>query len=98
MLVVDNAAIVVEADSDGVEADLGVVAEAAAFAHPGGRQTADAELLAPVDREYGSLRSAGRAGAAGLDLDEDERLAIEGDDVELAVAGARVALDQLPAA
>lgn len=35
--------------------------------------------------------------ARPLDLDEDEGAAVAGDDVELAVAGAGVALDDLPA-
>ena len=39
----------------------------------------------------------GGAGPAGLHLDEDEGGAVDGDDVELAVAGARVALEDLPA-
>ncbi len=87
----------VEGDADCVEADLGVAGELAAFAHPGGRQAPHLQLLAPVDAEDGALGAEGRAGAAGLDLDEDERAAVEGDDVELAEAGASVALDDLPA-
>jgi hypothetical protein len=37
-----------------------------------------------------------RAGAPGLDLDEDQRRAVQGDQVELAGAGAGVALDHAP--
>ena len=54
-------------------------------------------LLTPIDAEDGSLGAEGRALAPGLDLDEDQRRAVEGDDVELAIAGAGVALDDLPA-
>jgi len=97
VLDVEHSAASIEGDADRVEADFRVAADAAPFAHPGGRQTADAQLLAPVDREDGTLGPEGRAHTAGLDLDEDQRLAVEGDDVELAVAGARVALEQLPA-
>ena len=50
-----------------------------------------------VDREDRALGAEAGARAAGLDLDEDEGAAVEGDDVELAVAGAGVALDDLPA-
>src|SRR6185436_5054618 len=98
VLDVEHAPGAVEADADGVEADAGVAADAAPFRHPGGRQAADAELLAPVDREHGALGTEGRPGAAGLDLDEDERLAVEGHDVELAIAGSCVALEELPVA
>ena len=54
-------------------------------------------LLAGADREDRALGAEVGAVAAGLDLDEDEGAAVEGDDVELAVAGAGVALDDLPA-
>jgi hypothetical protein len=54
-------------------------------------------LLATVDREDRALGAERGAGAAGLDLDEDKGAAVEADDVELAVAGAGVALDYLPA-
>ena len=87
----------VEGDADGVEADLGVEREVAVRGHPGGREAADPLLLAAVDREDRALGAEGRALAPGLDLDEDEGAAVAGDDVELAVAGAGVALDDLPA-
>ena len=52
-----------------------------------------------ADPEHRALRAEGRALAAGLDLDEDERPPVRRDDVELAEAGAGVALDDLqPAA
>ncbi len=92
-----DAAGAVEGDADGVEADLGVARRVAAFAHPGGGEAADALLLAAVDAEDRALGAEGGVLAAGLDLDEDERAAVEGDDVELAEAGAGVALDDLPA-
>ena len=87
----------VEGDADGVEADLGVGREVAALGHPGGGEAAHAALLAAVDREDRALGAEGGALAAGLDLDEDEGAAVAGDDVELAVAGAGVALEDLPA-
>ena len=93
----DRAAGAVEGDADGVEADLGVVGGVAALAHPGGGEAADSLLLAVVDAEDRALGAEGGVLAAGLDLDEDERAAVEGDDVELAEAGAGVALDDLPA-
>ena len=96
MLVVDDVASPVVGDADGVEADRVVAGQVAALGHPGGRQAADAELLAPPDRQHRALGPVQRAAAAGLDLDEDQRAAVEGDDVELAVAGAGVALDDLP--
>lgn len=65
--------------------------------HPGGGEAAHAALLARSDRMRRPLRPGGGPGAAGLDLDEDERGAVAGDDVELAVAGAGVAVDDLPA-
>ena len=93
-----DAAGAVEGDADGVEADLGVA---------GRRRGARPSRRWPGGGPARCLRRptarTGRSGpkaaplAAGLDLDEDERAAVEGDDVELAVAGAGVALDDLPA-
>ncbi len=97
MLNADDPAAAVEGDADGVEADLGVVRGVAAFAHPGGGEAAHALLLAAVDAEDRALGAEGGVLAAGLDLDEDEGAAVEGDDVELAETGAGVALDDLPA-
>ena len=55
VLVVDDAPCVVVGDADRVEADRVVAGQVAAFAHPGGRQAADAELLAPADRQHRAL-------------------------------------------
>src|ERR1700709_849218 len=65
-------------------------------ARSGGTPTAPA-LRAGVAREDRTLGPEGAVLAAGLDLDEDERRPVAGDDVELAVAGAGVALEDLPA-
>jgi hypothetical protein len=53
-------------------------------------------LLAAIDRVDRALRTVGGIGSAGLDLDEDEGATVECDDVELAIAGAGVALEGLP--
>ena len=45
----------------------------------------------------GPLGAVVRARPAGLDLDEHQRPPVEGDDVDLAEAGAGVALDDPPA-
>ena len=88
----------VEGDADGVEADLVVAREvAAALRHPGGGEAADLALLAGADREDRPLGAEVGALASRLDLEEDQGRAVEGDEVELAEAGARVALDDLPA-
>ena len=92
-----DAARAVEGDADGVEPDLGRSGELPALRHPGGGEAAYPELLAAVDREDGALRAERRSLPSGLDLDEDEGTTVEGDEVELAVAGAGVALDDLPA-
>src|ERR1700733_15364005 len=60
-------------------------------------ETAGLTLLAGVDGEDRALGSEGRSPAAGLDLEEDQGAAVAGDDVELAVTGPGVALDDLPA-
>jgi ribonuclease HII len=96
VLDVEHIPDLVEGDADRVEADLGVGGNVSALAHPSAGEAADAGLLAEVDREDGALGAEGRAGAAGLYLDEDQREAVEGDDVELAVAAAGIALDDLP--
>ena len=97
MLDLDWAAAAVEGYADGVEADLGVVGSVAPLAHPGNGKAADTLLLAAVDAEDRALGAEGGTLTTGLDLDEYERAAVEGDDVELAETGAGVALDDLPA-
>ena len=88
----------VEGDADGVEADLGVARDGRG-ARPsrrwrgGGRGAACARSTARTGRSGPNAAPC----AAGLDLDEDEGAAVAGDDVELAVAGAGVALEDLPA-
>ena len=93
-----TAAGAVEGDADGVEADLGVGA-AGRGARPSRRWRAGGPGAACGRSTARIGRSGPKAvpGAAGLDLDEDEGAAVAGDDVELAVAGAGVALDDLPA-
>src|SRR4051794_20254781 len=96
VLDVDGAVIAVEDDADGVEADVGKGREVGAFGDPGGAEAAHLALLAEVDREDRPLRPVARPGAGGLDLEEDEDAPVERDDVELAVAGAGVALEDFP--
>src|SRR5262245_47208798 len=90
-------AIAVECDADRVEADLPVARRRAPpFGQPGGGEATDLSRLAGPDGVNRALRAEAGVLAAGLDLDEDERGAVEGNDVELAVAGAGVALEHLP--
>src|SRR5262249_43822337 len=98
VLNVDHMAVWVESDADGIAADLVVMGGVAAFGHPGAGEALDATLLAVVDAEDRALGARGRVRAACLDLDEDQGASIAGDDVELAESGARIALDDLPAA
>ena len=70
---------------------------AGSVGEPGARQAAQPPLLPRADGEDRARRARVVAGAAGLDLDEGERAAVDRDDVELAgdrelgVANPRVA-------
>ena len=64
-----------------------------ALGEPGDRHPADLRALAVVQ----ALPRLARAGAAGLDLDEHERLAVEDDEVQLAEARSVVAGEDLEA-
>src|SRR6188474_2276146 len=97
MLEVNYLTAPIKGDSDGIEADPAVADCVAVFGHPGGGEAPHPQLLAPVDAEHGPLGPVGRAGPPCLDLDEDQGGAVQGDDVELAVAGPGIALDDLPA-
>lgn len=88
----------VEGDADDIEADRLALRGIGAFGQPGGGEAADPLLLAAVDGEDGPLGTDRGPAAARFDLDEDERVAVAGDDVELTVAGAGVALEDLPTA
>ena len=87
----------VEGDAEDVEADLGVAGGVASGRHPGGGDAADPVSLARADRQRRALGAEIGALATGLDLDEDQRAAVDRDDVDLAEAGAGVALDDPPA-
>ena len=88
-----SVAVGVEQDGDAVEAQLGAVGAVGGLGEPRDRHPADLRLLAVVQ----ALPRLARAGAARLDLDEDERLAVEGDEVELAEARPVVAGEDLEA-
>src|SRR5262249_15126461 len=77
VLVVDDATYVVEGHADGIETNRAVARGVTAFAHPGGSEAADAELLAPVNGEDRALGAVGGVSAPRLNLDEDEGVAIE---------------------
>ena len=74
---------------------MGRWADVLLIGQPRGRQFAQADALAgaqPVQRQLvGSGRVLAGVHAAGLDLGEHERAPVEGDQVDLAVAGALVA-------
>src|SRR5215207_8205708 len=100
VLVLDHPARGVEAQADDVEAQVAVAGYVvAALAQPGRGEAAQLHALARADRRRRGLRAELRAGAAGLDLDEDERRAVERDQVDLPadVDGAHVAGDDPPA-
>ncbi len=86
---VDDHAHRVEADRAGARALVALVAQ------PRTREPSQACALARTQPRQrlliGANRSPAESRAASLDLDEHERLAIEHDQVDLAVAGARVA-------
>lgn len=93
----DESVAVVDDHPDGVEADgvrprpRGVRA-----VQPRRRQASQAGALAgaqPGKRLLLGIQAPASPGAAGLDLDEDQGVAVERDEVDLAVAGAGVALD-----
>ena len=89
----DERAVDVEDHADRVEAELGGAWPALRLGQPGHRHAPDLALLALAERVPGRAR----AGAAGLDLAEDERLVVGEDEVELAEAGAVVTGDHLVA-
>jgi hypothetical protein len=98
VLEVDWPTAAVEDDAYGVEPNPAVEGEVLALGHPGAGQAADLQLLAAVDREDRALGSMRGPGSGGLDLDEHQVCAVEGDEVELAVPRAGIALEDLPTA
>ncbi len=86
----------VDADADHVEADLGESRLVPALGQPGTSEASDLDLLSGPDRLQRHLGGRRPGATAGLDLDEDQRRGIAADDVDLAVTGPRVTLDQLP--
>ncbi|GAB3222712.1 hypothetical protein GCM10027447_09740 [Glycomyces halotolerans] len=92
MVFESDAAVVGDGDAEAVDAP-GLVGSAA-VAQPGAGESPDAVELLGVDRFE---RSAVAPRAAGLDLADDDGVAVAGDEVELAEPVAPVALDQLHA-
>src|SRR4029079_19805755 len=88
----DGAAAGVEPDPDHVEADR-AVAGREVLGQPGAREAADLHLFASADGMGGLRGPAEAAGAHRLHLDEDERLAVDRDRIDLPEAGSRVAGD-----
>src|SRR5271167_4466155 len=86
---VDGHADRVEADGAGRRANMRGIRE------PGGCELAQTRELTGSRPDHGPLacerRLRARAHAAGLDLDKDERVPVEGDQVDLAVTRALVA-------
>src|SRR3954447_16693757 len=80
----DERAARVHDHADGVEAQLRRARSLVRLCQPGGAHGADLLALAVVER----LPRRARARAAGLDLAEDQRLVVGGDEVDLAEAGA----------
>jgi hypothetical protein len=98
VLDVGDLAAAVEGDADRVEANLSVAGQGGTpLRQPGGGEAAHLTLLARTDRVDRPHGAEARVLATGLHLEEDQGRALERDDVELAVAGTCVALDDLPA-
>jgi hypothetical protein len=94
----------VELDRDGVEAQLGAPRRLGSpFGEPFAGEQAEPALLARADRgeraELGVLTAAdGPRRDPGLHLAEDEAAGVRGDEVQLAVAGAEVGVEDGQAA
>ena len=99
-VLVGDAAAAVEGDADGVEADLRRKrgSRRGRSRHPGCGEAPDPALLARGRRRGPGARGRRSSPARpALTSTKTSVRAVEGDDVELAVAGAGVALDDLPA-
>jgi len=86
----------VEKHADGVEADrVGAGTDVLGVGDPGHREPSQAGALARTQMDerllIGATLARPHGHLAGLDLGEDQRVAVEGDQVDLAVAGAHVA-------
>src|SRR3954454_3558815 len=93
MIEADQGAVRIEQDRDAVEAQLGAEGAPQRLREPGDGHPAHLGLLDEVQ----VLPGLARVGPPGLDLDEDERGAVEHDQIELAEARPVVAGEHLEA-
>src|SRR4051794_4837161 len=93
MIEADQGAVRIEQDRDAVEAQLGAEGAPRRLREPGDGHPAHLGLLDEVQ----VLPGLARVGPPGLDLDEDERGAVEHDQIELAEARPVVAGEHLEA-